>query len=115
MSHNNILDSVRSYCEIPVGDDDFDDRLIGHINNEFATLFQNGAGPVSGYAISTGDETWSDFISDVVLQSMVSEFVKIGTKLAFDPPQSTAHLESLKERHNELEWRIREHPVIKFS
>lgn len=115
MTRNNILDSVRSYCEIPECDPDFDDRLIDHINGEFAKLFQNGAGPLAGYAIATGNELWSDFSTDVVLQSMVREFVKVGTKIAFDPPQSTAHLESLKERHNELEWRIREHPVVKSS
>lgn len=112
MNRNIILDSVRDYCEIPEDDPDFDDRLIDHINGEFAKLFQNGAGPIVGFAISTGNELWTDFTTDIVLQSMTREFVKSGTKLAFDPPQSTAHLEAMKSRYNELEWRIREHPLI---
>lgn len=112
MDRNIILDSVRNYCEIPECDPDFDDRIIDHINGEFAKLFQNGAGPLAGFAITGDRELWSDFTTDVILQSMVREFIKSGTKLAFDPPQSTAHLDALKARYDELEWRIREHPLV---
>lgn len=110
MERNNILESVKSYCEISETELDFDDRMIDHINGEFATLFQNGAGPEAGFAIHTGAELWCDFTKDVVLQSMAREYIKIGAKLAFDPPQQgTALLQNLKEKHGELEWRIREH------
>lgn len=115
MDRNIILESVKDYCEIADCEADFDNRIIDHINAQFAVLFQNGVGPTAGYAIDTGEETWTEFTEDPVLRSMVREYIKIGTKLEFDPPQSTALLQQLNERHKELEWRVREHLTIRSS
>lgn len=87
--------------------EDFDQDLIVHINTVLAILSsQLGIGPVGGYFVIDANDKWSDFVTDPQLLCMVKSYVHLKVKLLFDPPDSAAQLDSLKNLVNELEWRI---------
>lgn len=85
--------------------DAFKSDLIIHINSALMTLGQIGVG--EDYYRITGDaETWSDFVGDDTRVAAIQDYVTSKVKLAFDPPSSSAALESLTELIREMEWRL---------
>lgn len=84
----------------------FDDDIIPLINSEFSQLNQLGVGPTSGFSIDSKEQTWDQFFTDPRL-NFIPEYVALGVKLIFDPPQSSYVMGHLKERRSELEWRLR--------
>lgn len=87
--------------------EDFDQDLIVHINTVLAILSSElGIGPVGGYIVIDANDKWSDFLTNPEILCMVKSYVYGKVKLLFDPPDSAAQLESLKNLVNELEWRL---------
>ncbi len=84
----------------------FDPDIITHINGVFATLTELGVGPEDGFTISDDTEAWTDFISSDKLLKLVPTYVYLKVRLAFDPPATTAVLESFDRQAKECEWRI---------
>lgn len=104
---DNILNSVKKMIGPSVGDYDyFDDDLIMHINTTFNTLKQLGVGNDKGFYISDGTETWDDFIDPGPNSQMVKTYMYMATRLKFDPPESSALMQALKDQIAELEWRL---------
>jgi hypothetical protein len=86
----------------------FDDQLMLYINGTFSILNQLGVGPDKGYQISTGEETWADYLGEnETMLALVKPFVVNSVKLAFDPPSSSFVLSSLERQNEVLTWRIR--------
>lgn len=84
----------------------FDEDLVVHINTYLQVLTQLGVG-AEDFQITGMDETWSDFYSgDSAVLSMAKTYLFAKVKLAFDPPTSSALIQSLKEIADETEWRL---------
>lgn len=103
---DSILTSTKKALGINADDDSFDETIIMHINTILSTLTQLGVGPKEGFVIEDDTALWSDFISDKLKLRAVRSYLHIKVRLLFDLPQSSAHIEALKQQAAELEWRI---------
>lgn len=102
-----ILTSVKKALGITEEYEHFDADVLMHINTALMTLTQIGVGPASGFAISDKTATWNDFLGDDTARlSGVQTYLFLRVKLVFDPPASSAAVESLTKLANELEWRL---------
>ena len=102
----SILTSIKKLLGITEEYDQFDPDIIMHINSVFMVLTQLGVGPAEGFSIEDDTSVWSDFIQDVKKLESVKTYVYLKVKLAFDPPLSSAVIESMNRLINELEWRL---------
>ena len=102
---DSILLSVKNLLGIDAEYTVFDPDIIIHINTAFAVLNQLGVGPVEGFMIESENEVWDEYIMDFNF-TMAKTFVFLKVKLAFDPPSSTALLESMNRQLDELTWRL---------
>lgn len=106
MERESILTSIKKLLGIMVDYTHFDTDIIMHINSVFMILTQLGVGPKSGFSISDASSVWSDFLGDTSTLESVKTYMFMKVKLIFDPPLSTAVLESMKQMISELEWRL---------
>ena len=102
----SILKTIKQLIGCPDDFEQFDLDLTIHINSAFATLTQLGVGPKEGYRITGPDNVWSEFEEDAQKSSLIKDYVYIKTRLLFDPPTSSALMDSLKEQLKEMEWRL---------
>lgn len=102
---DSILESIKKLLGIPKEYTAFDVDVIMHINTAFAILNQLGLGPEGGYGIEGYDEVWDDYIVSYNM-SMIKTFIYLKVRLAFDPPSSTALIESMQRTLDELTWRL---------
>lgn len=106
---DSILKSIKKLLGISPDYAHFDPDIIMYINSAFMVLTQIGVGPPNGYAIEDDKDQWDDFIDKeeerLKLQSIQS-YVYLKVKMVFDPPTSTAVLESMNNMIKELEWRL---------
>lgn len=109
MADTKILDDVKAYCRITLdsGVTAYDEELIGHINTVLMDLNQMGVGPENGFILETGEETWSQIIPDAIKYAGIKDYVKIKTRILFDPDAFTSNaMNSAIERLKEIEWRL---------
>lgn len=83
----------------------YDTDLIIHINSALAVLTQLGVGPSEGFFIQDESATWNDFLGNDPKLEMVKSYVYMKVKLAFDPPSSSAVIDSMNRSISEFEWR----------
>lgn len=102
----SILLSIKKLLGITEEYEHFDADIIIHINSVFSILTQLGVGPSDGFSISDNNAVWSDFIPEKNKIEFVKSYVYLKVKLLFDPPQSSAVVESINRMISELEWRI---------
>ena len=102
----SILTSIKKLLGITEEYDQFDPDIIMHINSVFMILTQLGVGPTEGFSIEDDTAVWTDFIQDVKKLESVKTYIYLKVKLAFDPPLSSAVIESMNRLINELEWRL---------
>ena len=102
---DSILESIKKLLGIPKEYDAFDVDVIMHINTAFAILNQLGLGPEGGYGIEGYNEIWDDYMTSYNM-SMIKTFIYLKVRLAFDPPSSTALIESMQRTLDELTWRL---------
>ena len=103
---DSILTSVKKIIGISEEDESFDTDLIIHINSVLMILNQLGVGPEDGFSITDKSAVWTDAIGDNKLIEAVKTFVGLKVRLIFDPPTSSAVLDSINKTISELEWRI---------
>lgn len=103
---DSILTSVKKIIGISEEDESFDTDLIIHINSVLMILNQLGVGPEDGFSITDKSAVWTDLIGDNKLIEAVKTFVGLKVRLIFDPPTSSAVLDSINKTISELEWRI---------
>ena len=92
----NILQSVKDYLGIENDDTSFDDAIIGHIDVSVFTL-----GQIRTETPEYNSETDADSIPKEVLM-----YIKLSTKLLFDPSASATVQDAITKAKNELEWRM---------
>jgi hypothetical protein len=109
MAETNILESVKAYCRITLdsGVTAYDDELISHINTVLMMLNQMGVGPDGGFALVDGTETWSQVVPDNVKYPGIIDYIKIKTRILFDPEAFTPNaMQSAEKVLEEIEWRL---------
>lgn len=102
----SILTSIKKNLGLHPDDPTFDPDLIMHINSVFGILHQMGVGPKEPYSIQDATATWDEFLVDNIKIPYVKSYVEKKVKLLFDPPLSSAVVESLNNIIRELEWRL---------
>ena len=102
----SVLTSVKKLLGIDEGYTHFDADIVMHINSVFSILTQMGVGPANGFSITGKDEGWSDFISGGAVLPLVKSYVGLKVRLLFDPPLSSAAVESMNRQISEFEWRL---------
>lgn len=103
----SILNSVKPKLGIEITETAFDeDQLIDYINSVFFDLCQIRVGPETPFVITGPDETWEEFFDGRTDLMPVKTYVAMKVRRMFDPPQSSAALQSLVEQIKEMEWRL---------
>lgn len=102
----SILTSIKKLLGITEEYTHFDSDLIMHINSVFMILTQLGVGPSEDFFIIDKYTNWDDFIPSGANMESVKSYVYLKVKLLFDPPQSSAVMESMNRMISELEWRL---------
>lgn len=103
---DSILTSIKKMLGIVEEYEHFDADLIMHINSVLSILTQLGVGPSEGFRIDDKTAMWSDFIPANSNLESIKSYVYMKVKLLFDPPASSAAMESMNRLISELEWRI---------
>lgn len=103
---DSILTSIKKLLGITEDYAHFDADIVMHINSAFSVLTQLGVGPEGGFHIEDSSAEWSEFLHDDPRLEFVKTYVYLKVKLAFDPPISSAVIESINRQISELEWRI---------
>src|SRR3954451_9011081 len=103
----SILKSTKKVLQIGLDDESFDLDVMTHINSAFSTLHDVGVGPEAGFFIEDDEAQWEDFLTgDTIQLSRIKTFVLLHSRLIFDPPATTFHLNSAQEQLKEALWRI---------
>lgn len=102
----SILTSIKKLLGISEEYEHFDADLIMHINSVFMILTQLGVGPSEGFHITDSNEIWADFIQEPARIELVKSYMYLKVKLLFDPPSSSAVIESMNRMISEFEWRL---------
>ena len=104
-SMESILTSIKKLLGIMSDYTNFDDDIIIHINTAFAMLNQLGVGPEGVFMIVDANSRWEDYTTEKNL-NMVKTYIYLKVRLLFDPPTSSALIESINRTLSEIEWRI---------
>lgn len=106
----SVLYYVKNFLGIDTTNCAFDAQILSYINMAINALRQIGVGEnVDGVVPNvTGiEETWLDIIGpDEVFLEMAKTFIGISVRLYFDPPTNSFLVSSLKDKLDELIWRI---------
>lgn len=102
----SILVSIKKLLGIDSEYTHFDTDIIMNINSVLSVLTQLGVGPSEGFVIEDSNALWTDFLSSARDIEMVKSYIYLKVRLLFDPPTSSAAMESAKQLISELEWRI---------
>ena len=102
----SILTSIKKLLGMDEDYTAFDTDVIFHINSVFAILTQLGVGPPNGFRIEGSSTTWLEYTQDNLLIEDVKTYMYLKVKLIFDPPSSSAVIESMNKLISEFEWRL---------
>lgn len=102
----SILTSIKKLLGIAEDYTHFDNDIIMHINSVFLILTQLGVGPPEGFVIQDATALWTDFVSDDKNLELIKSYTYLKVKIMFDPPLSSAVLDSTNQLIKEYEWRI---------
>lgn len=105
---DSILVSIKKLLGIAEDYTQFDDDIIMHINTVFLNLTQLGVGPEEGFFIEDATTDWEEFvdIEKTAQLHAIKSYMYLKVKLLFDPPLSSAVIESTNRMISELEWRL---------
>lgn len=103
---DSILTSIKKLLGIADDYTHFDNDIIMHINSVFMVLTQLGVGPSEGFIIEDSSTDWEEFIEDPTTLQAVKSYVYLKVKILFDPPTSSAVMESTNRMISEYEWRL---------
>lgn len=103
---DSILTSIKKLLGMDADYTAFDTDVTIHINTALAILCQLGVGPDSGFRIRDATATWQDFVGDDPRLDDVKDYIYLKVKLLFDPPASSAAIQSTEKLLAEIEWRL---------
>ena len=102
----SILTSIKKLLGIEEDYEYFDTDIIMHINSVFMILTQLGIGPAEGFSIQDAENTWDEFVPSGSNLESIKTYMYLKVKLMFDPPTSSAVIDSINRIIGELEWRL---------
>ena len=104
MSESSILTEIKDGLGLDKEDDGFDVELLFLVNSAISMIRQRGVG--ADHAVDASSK-WDSIFPDgsAELMGMVKEFVRLHTKIIFDPPAPST-LKVMEEVKSELIWRI---------
>lgn len=102
----SILTSIKKLLGISEDQTSFDQDIIIHINSVFMILTQLGVGPSEGFYIEDDGPIWDDFIPQAQNLNTVKSYMYLKVRQMFDPPTSSAAMESMNSVIKEFEWRL---------
>lgn len=102
----SILTSIKKLLGIMEEDEHFDADIIMHINSVFMILNQLGVGPSEGFTISDKIAIWTDFIPEGCNLECVKSYMGLKVRLLFDPPASSAVMQTMERMISEFEFRL---------
>ena len=102
----SILTSIKKLLGISEDYTQFDQDLVMHINSALMVLNQLGIGPADGLFIEDSGTYWEDLLEGETNLELVKSYVYLKVKLLFDPPLSSAVIESTNRMISEFEWRL---------
>lgn len=102
----SILTSIKKLLGIEESDTSFDVDILIHINSTLAFLNQLGIGPDAGIFVSDKSTTWAAILGENKFLVPAKSYVFLKVKLLFDPPLSSAAIESINKLIAEFEWRL---------
>lgn len=104
----SILTSIKKLLGIEEEYTQFDPDIIMHINSVLMILTQLGVGPANGFIIEDDTATWIEFAPEMTTAELhaVKTYVYMKVRLIFDPPLSSAVIESMAKQIAEFEWRL---------
>jgi hypothetical protein len=103
---DSILDMVKKSLGFEPDYTAFDLDIVLQINSALGSLQQLGVGPVEGLLIQDNTTLWSALTSEPRLLGHVQNFVFLTVRQMFDPSSSRFGIAALKEKIDELTWRI---------
>lgn len=102
----SILTSIKKFLGLTAEYEHFDPDIIMHINSVLADLWDIGVGPYEGFSIEDDTTTWEDFLQGSKKFNAVKSYMELRVKLLFDPPSSSAAMESMQRQIDKWEWKL---------
>lgn len=102
---DSILTSIKKDLGIAEAYEHFDSDITRHINSVFMILNQLGVGPSECFTITDKYDLWPDFMEDGQIE-LVKSYMYLKVRLLFDPPTSSAAIESMNRQISEFEFRL---------
>ena len=103
---DSILLSIKKILNLGADNTDFDPDLLIHINSVLSILQQLGVGPKNGFYITDATATWTEYLGeDSAHLNIVKSYMAAKVRILFDPPVSSAVMDSLNRICSEFEWR----------
>ena len=104
----SILNTIKKLLGLGVDYTPFDEDIKVFINGAMMVLQQLGVGPLTGFTVTSHEQTWADFLpSDTMLEG-AKQYIYLYVKMAFDPPASSVVMDAMEKQKQEIEWRLRE-------
>lgn len=103
---NSILTSTKKILGIDENYTAFDQDIITHINAALSTMNQLGLGPIEGFAIEDATQVWSELMLPLTILGMAKPYVFLKTRMLFDPPATSFHIEAMNKQIDQFEWRM---------
>lgn len=112
---STLLDDVKKAIGGSPEDDSFNVDLILYINSTLGILSQMGLEEADATPIINESTTWDELLGGRKDLEMVKTYIILKVRKVFDPPASSAAIESLNQLISEFEWRINNNGTIKSS
>lgn len=100
----SILNTIKTMLDVPEGCNDYNVRLIRHINKALMRLSQLGVGPAKPLRIVDDLNTWDELFLNAEDLDGAIDYVYLEVKKVFDPPTSSFVLDSMQKESDKLEW-----------
>lgn len=102
----SILTSTKKILGLTEDYTAFDLDILTHINAAFAVVNQLGVGPVAGFTIQDDTVEWEALAIPEPQLSVVKAYVYLKTRMLFDPPATSFHIDAANEQLRQFEWRL---------
>lgn len=104
--NQSILTSIKKLLNIDESYVAFDLDILIYINSALSTLNQLGIGPTEGLIVEDAAVTWGTFLGTDARLYAVKAYVYLRSRLLFDPPATSFHLQAIEKQITEFEWRL---------
>lgn len=102
-----IIETIKTMLGISLADTSFDTEIMVYINTANMVAGQLGIKECENKPYIQDLDTWDDLTLGNKNLECLKGYFYVSVRLDFDPPSSSALMESLKSRKSEFEWRLK--------